>query len=108
MAILDTLGTFVANLLSKGSLPPGGAGPFGEFDAKNFVESNLSQFEKTKGTNIKDVTQGIGSLFGLGKIPEKPLLPDPNDPTSTKAKPTGNLDYLGSVLNALGSNQGQQ
>lgn len=64
--ILDAGTTFIANLLSKKSGFNDGQSYMGDFDVDSFVGSNLERAKKTPGTGLKDVTQGLTELVGLG------------------------------------------
>lgn len=65
-----SLGQFVGKLFSNHGGPGmvGGVSPMGDFDPIAFVNANLSAAQHAKGgLGLKDVTQGIGQLLGIGK-----------------------------------------
>lgn len=112
-----SLGQFLGKLFEgDGSSSPS---PMGAFDPEQFVNANLARAQVKKGgVGIKDVTQGIAQLLGVGKGHEAGSpQPSPDDgaPLVAGVKPTKMhashaLDFLQNVLTTLGSdpNQGGQ
>lgn len=107
MSVLPAIGTFIANLMTKGTKQPDGMDFMGDFNLDGYLNANLDKAKNTPGTNLPKVTQGLARLVGLGPKSEMGE-PDGSSkhfapivaPKKSKLN-SGNLDYLGSVIQGL-------
>jgi hypothetical protein len=107
-----SIGQFIGKLFSgDGKNFVGGVSPMGDFDPVSFVNANLSAAQHAQGgVGLKDITQGVGQLLGIGKNHKAGAAqPSPDDSAPlnphvgkvSKVHASHALDFLGSVLTSL-------
>lgn len=78
-SIISAGSQFISKLMD-GSNVQGGAGPFGDFDAEQFVGANLQKFSHTKGPiNAHTILAGASQALGLSKPIQPPKIQLPSE-----------------------------